>query len=161
MKLKKFNQLFEREGFDDIYEPFDDDDYNYRYDKEYKGEDEDDSDDDMSHLCYLLRSMFNNSNVDVNVENSGLDLSITAQFARRESLSDIVKVFEVIKKIKKDILAQYSSSYEMWETKSGSPMITFEFMLEDDDDKDGVDDSDNIMIPIIIVMTMMMTLILT
>jgi len=82
--------------------------------------------------------MFNNSNVDVNVENSGLDLSITAQFARRESLSDIVKVFEIIKKIKKDVLAQYSSSYEMWETKSGSPMITFEFMLDDDDDKDGV-----------------------
>ena len=138
MKLKKFNQLFEREGFDDIYEPFDYDDDDYRYDKEYKGEDEDDSDDDMSHLCYLLRSMFNNSNIDVNVENSGLDLSITAQFARRESLSDVVKVFEVVKKIKKDILAQYSSSYEIWETKSGSPMITFEFMLEDDNDKDGV-----------------------
>lgn len=139
MKLKKFNQLFEREGFDDIYEPFDyDDDDDYRYDKEYKGEDEDDSDDDMSHLCYLLRSMFNNSNVDVNVENSGLDLSITAQFARRESLSDIVKVFEIVKKIKKDVLAQYSSSYEIWETKTGTPMITFEFMLEDDDDKDGV-----------------------
>jgi hypothetical protein len=145
MKLKKFNQLFEREGFDDIYEPFDEDDYNYSRDDEYKGEDEDDSDDDMSHLCYLLRSMFNNNNIDVNVENSGLDLSITAQFARRESLSDIVRVFEVIKKIKKDILAQYSSSYEMWETKSGSPMITFEFMLEDDDDKDGVvtDDKDD------------------
>jgi hypothetical protein len=140
MKLKKFNQLFEREGFDDIYEPFDydDDDDDYRYDKEYKGEDEDDSDDDMSHLCYLLRSMFNNSNVDVNVENSGLDLSITAQFARRESLSDIVKVFEIVRKIKKDVLAQYSSSYEIWETKTGTPMITFEFMLEDDDDKDGV-----------------------
>lgn len=145
MKLKKFNQLFEREGFDDIYEPFDyDDDDDYRYDKEYKGEDEDDSDDDMSHLCYLLRSMFNNSNVDVNVENSGLDLSITAQFARRESLSDIVKVFEIVRKIKKDVLAQYSSSYEIWETKKGTPMITFEFMLEDDDDKDGIvtDDKD-------------------
>lgn len=147
MKLKKFNQLFEREGFDDIDNPFyddEDDDYS-RYDKEYQGEDENDEDDDMSHLCYLLRSMFNNSNIDVNVENSGLDLSITAQFARRESLSDIVKVFEIVKKIKKDILAQYSSSYEMWETKSGSPMITFEFMLEDDDDKDGVvtDDKDD------------------
>lgn len=147
MKLKKFNQLFEREGFDDIDDPFYDDDYNdYRYDKEYKGEDEDDdSDDDMSHLCYLLRSMFNNSNVDVNVENSGLDLSITAQFARRESLSDIVKVFEIVRKIKKDVLAQYSSSYEIWETKTGTPMITFEFMLDGDDDKDGVvtDDKDD------------------
>jgi len=149
MKLKKFKQLFEREGFDYIDDPFYDDDDNYysRYDKEYKGEDEDDDsyDDDMSHLCYLLRSMFNNSNIDVNVENSGLDLSITAQFGRRESLIDIIRVFEIIKKIKKDILAQYSSSYEIWETKQGVPMITFEFMLEDDDDKDGVvtDDKDD------------------
>jgi hypothetical protein len=138
MKLKKFNQLFEREGFDDIDGYDYEDDYDYSREDEYKGEDEDDSDDDMSHLCYLLRSMFNNSNVDVNVENSGLDLSITAQFARRESLSDIVKVFEIVRKIKKDVLAQYSSSYEIWETKTGTPMITFEFMLEDDDDKDDV-----------------------
>jgi hypothetical protein len=138
MKLKKFNQLFEREGFDDIDGYDYEDDYDYSREDEYKGDDDDDSDDDMSHLCYLLRSMFNNSNVDVNVENSGLDLSITAQFARRESLSDIVKVFEIVKKIKKDVLAQYSSSYEIWETKTGTPMITFEFMLEDDDDKDGV-----------------------
>ena len=146
MKLKKFNQLFEREGFDDIDGYDYEDDYDYSREDEYKGDDdEDDSDDDMSHLCYLLRSMFNNSNVDVNVENSGLDLSITAQFARRESLSDIIKVFEIVRKIKKDVLAQYSSSYEMWETKSGSPMITFEFMLDDDDDKDGVvtDDKDD------------------
>jgi hypothetical protein len=138
MKLKKFNQLFEREGFDDI-DGYDDDAYDYSREDEYKGEDEDDdSDDDMSHLCYLLRSMFNNSNVDVDVESKGLDLSITAQFARRESLSDIVKVFEIVKKIKKDILAQYSSSYEIWETKKGSPVITFDFLLEDDDDNDGV-----------------------
>lgn len=139
MKLKKFNQLFEREGFDDIDGYDYEDDYDYSREDEYKGDDDDDdSDDDMSHLCYLLRSMFNNSNVDVNVENSGLDLSITAQFARRESLSDIVKVFEIVRKIKKDVLAQYSSSYEIWETKTGTPMITFEFMLDDDDDKDGV-----------------------
>lgn len=136
MKLKKFKQIVEREGFDDIDYPFYDND-----DEEYKDEedeeDDSDSDDDMSHLCYLLRSMFNNI-IDVNVENSGLDVSITAQFGRRESISDVVKVFEIIKKIKKDILAQYSSYYEMWETKSGLPMITFEFTLDGDDDKDGI-----------------------
>lgn len=144
MKLKKFNQLFEREGFDDIYGY--EDDYDYSEDDEYKGEnEEEDSDDDMSHLCYLLRSMFNNSNIDVDVESKGLDLSITAQFARRESLGDVIRVFEIVKKIKKDILAQYSSSYEIWETKKGTPIITFEFMLEDDKDGDGVvtDDKDD------------------
>jgi hypothetical protein len=136
MKLKKFNQLFEREGFDDIYEPYDEDEDDYsRYDKD---EDDSEYDDDMSHLCYLLRSMFNSSNIDVDVESKGLDLSITAQFDRRESLSDIVKVFEIVKKIKKDILAQYSSSYEIWETKKGTPVITFYFLLEDDKDGDGV-----------------------
>ena len=139
MKLKNFNQLFEREGFDDI------DEYDYKDDYS-RNENDDDDGDDMSHLCYLLRSMFSNINIDVDVDNSGLDLSIIAQFSRKESLSDIVKVFEVVKKIKKDILAQYSSYYEMWETKTGTPMITFEFMLEDEDnDKDGVvtDDRDN------------------
>jgi hypothetical protein len=139
MKLKKFNQLFEREGFDDIdnpfYDDFDDDDYNSK--DEYNGEDED-SDDDMEHLCYLLRQMFNNSNFDINVENSGLDLSMTAQFERKESLRDVIKLFEIVKKIKKDILPQYESSYEMWETKSGRPMITFDFTLDDDADRDGV-----------------------
>jgi hypothetical protein len=139
MKLKKFNQLFEREGFDDIdnpfYDDFDDDDYNSK--DEYNGEDED-SDDDMEHLCYLLRQMFNNSNFDVNVENSGLDLSMTVQFERKESLKDVIKLFEIVKKIKKDILPQYESSYEMWETKSGRPMITFDFTLDDDADGDGV-----------------------
>lgn len=139
MKLKKFKQLFEREGFDDIdnpfYDDFDDDDYNSK--DEYNGEDED-SDDDMDHLCYLLRQMFNNSNFDINVENSGLDLSMTAQFERKESLKDVIKLFEIVKKIKKDILPQYESSYEMWETKSGRPMITFEFTLDDDSDGDGV-----------------------
>ena len=140
MKLKNFNQLFEREGFDDI------DEYDYKDDYSRNENDDDDDDDDMSHLCYLLRSMFSNINIDVDVDNSGLDLSIIVQFSRKESLSDIVKVFEVVKKIKKDILAQYSSYYEMWETKTGTPMITFEFMLEDEDnDKDGVvtDDRDN------------------
>lgn len=141
MKLKKFNQLFEREGFDYIDGYDDDEDYDYSRDE--KEEDEDS--DDMSHLCYLLRSMFNNNNIDVEVVNKGLDLSITAHFSRREDLNDIIRVFEVVKKIKKDILAQYSSSYEIWETKKGIPVITFDFNLDDDDDKDGVftDDKDD------------------
>jgi hypothetical protein len=144
MKLKKFNQLFEREGFD--FDGYDDDyDDDYSRDKEYKGEDENEYDDDMSHLCYLLRSMFGNSNIDVSVDNSGLDLSITAKFDKKEHLGDIIKLFEVVKKIKKDILAQYSSYYQIWEDKMGYPIITFDFNLDEDGDKDGVytDDKDD------------------
>ena len=131
MKLKKFNIFEKREGFDDIYDPYDDyDEDEFMGDSEYDPN-EDDNADDMDHLCYLLRQMFYNIGIeDINVESAGLDISISIQFNRKEQLKDIVKVFSVIKKIKKDILAQYEDSFEMWETKSGNPVITFDFNLD-------------------------------
>ncbi len=131
MKLKKFNLFEKREGFDDIYDPYDDyDEDEFMGDSEYDPN-EDDNADDMDHLCYLLRQMFYNIGIeDINVESAGLDISISIQFNRKEQLKDIVKVFSVIKKIKKDILAQYEDSFEMWETKSGNPVITFDFNLD-------------------------------
>ena len=143
MKLKKFNIFEKREGFDDIYDPYDDYDEEefYSDDRDYNQEDDNNSD-DMDHLCYLLRQMLYNIGMDyVNVENNGLDISISVQFNRKEQLKDIVKVFSVIKKIKKDILAQYEDSFEMWETKSGNPVITFDFNL--DDTKGSSKDEDN------------------
>ena len=148
MKLKKFNLFEKREGFDDIDEPLyprkewnsydddDDDDYENYDDDEFEKDDynpeEDENSDDMDHLCYLLRQMMYNSGIDdVSVESSNLDISISVQFNRKEQLKDILKVFGVIKKIKKDILAQYEDSFEMWETKSGNPVITFEFNYDD------------------------------
>lgn len=101
-------------------------------------EDDDDmSTDDMSHLLYLLRSMFNNSGIEnVYVENKKMDITISVEMRRRERLRDIIKVFEVSNKLKKDILAQYDSEFSMWETKDGRPMLVFNFYydegLEDD-----------------------------
>lgn len=118
----------------DDEDDYDEDDYN-RYGH---GPDEDDiNDDDMSHLLYLLRSMFNNSGIEnVYVENKKMDISISVEMRRRERLRDIMKVFEVANKLKKDILAQYDSEFEMWETKDGRPMLVFNFYydegLEDD-----------------------------
>lgn len=149
MKLKKFNLFEKREGFDDIDEPLNpkkewnsyDDDYDYDDDDEFTKDDdynseEDENSDDMDHLCYLLRQMMYNSGIDdISVESSGLDISISVQFNRKEQLKDIVKVFGIIKKIKRDILAQYEDSFEMWETKSGNPVITFDFNYDDRDSK--------------------------
>ncbi len=109
------------------------DDYDYG---DY--EDDDDVDvDDMQHLLYLLRTMFKNSGVeDVYVESKKMDISISVEMRRRETIKDIMRVFEVANKLKKDILAQYDSEFEMWETKEGRPMFVFNFYygegLEDD-----------------------------
>ena len=137
MRLKKFNLFEKREGFDDIY---DNDDYNYDFDgNEYDGEYEDDLDDnyqddsegndDMETLCSLIRQMFEY----VDVEYKDLNISISVQFNNKgESLKNVIKSFDVARKIRNSVLAQYESSFELWETKNKkSTIISFDFDLED------------------------------
>jgi len=109
--------------------PYDDDDYE-------SGE-EPIEEDDMQNLLYLLRTMFRNSGIEeVYVENKKMDITITVAARRRERLKDIINIFAVANKLKKDILAQYDSEFGMWESKEGSPLFVFNFYydegLEDD-----------------------------
>lgn len=144
MKIRSYKQVFERD-IDSEYDPKDDflfpksrNQYGSKYeddeDFEQKKDDIDyENDDDVQHLLYLLREMFKNVGVSVDVEASSDDISITAFLNRRGKLSDVIKIFEVVKKLKKDILGQYDSQFELWETKKGDPRITFEFSLEGED----------------------------
>lgn len=97
--------------------------------------------DDMDHLLYLLRTMFKNSGVEVQIDNRGLDIMIYALMDRKERLKDIINVLEVANKLKKDILPQYDSELEMWETRKGQPMMVFNFLYGEglgDDNDDGI-----------------------
>ena len=134
MKLKKFNQLFEREGFDHI-DGYDDDYEDEGYDK-LNSDDYDDSDgsgnqDDMAHLEYLLREMFRNVGIDVTVTSDNGDIQIVAMLNQKERLRDVISIFSVANKLKKDILAQYDSEFDLWEDKKGQPMLTFSFYYGD------------------------------
>lgn len=97
----------------------------------------DDSDDyrgeegDMKHLINLLTTMFKNSGIEAEVEYKDLDIMIYIVMNEKERLKDIINVFEVGAKLKKDILPQYISEVVMWETKSGDPMIALNFMYDD------------------------------
>ena len=135
MKLKKFNQLFEREGFDHI-DGYDDDYEDEGYDK-LNSDDYDDSDDngggqdDIEHLEYLLREMFRNVGIDVTVTSDNGDIKIVAMLNQKERLRDVISIFSVANKLKKDILAQYDSEFDLWEDKKGLPMLTFNFYYGD------------------------------
>jgi len=110
---------------DDEYEGYED------------GEDEDIREDDMQHLLYLLRTMFKNSGIDdVEIENKKLDITIYCRLNRRERLKDIIKVFEVANKLKKDILSQYDSEFDMWSNRDGSSNLVFSFMYDEGLDDD-------------------------
>ncbi len=115
----------------------DDEDYDYEDDSTHDYEDEDISQDDMQHLLYLLRSMFRNSGIeDVEVTNHKMDITITCKLRRRERLKDLIKVFEIAKKLKKDILAQYDSEVEMFDQydkseKISRPHVEFTFLYDE------------------------------
>jgi hypothetical protein len=122
--------FYDKDDEDDIssnYSPKKDSTFrDEEYDEEY-GEDGINSN-DIQHLNYLLRSMFKNSGIeDVQIENKKLDISISCVLRKRESMKNVIKVFEIAKKLKRDILAQYDSEFEMWETKDGRPLLTFNF----------------------------------
>lgn len=158
MKLSKYNKFFENNDWDEGEEDFfnrwdsgsksksknDEDDWeSYNrwglgdyseddYKDDYDEDGKDIEDDDMSNLLYLLRSMFRNSGIEeVYVENKKMDITISVELRRRERLKDIIKVFEVANKLKRDILAQYDSEFEMWETKEGRPLLVFNFMYDE------------------------------
>ena len=147
MKLKNYKELFEK------YEDTDYDDESYYNEDEYlfgrpnhskkvTEEDEEDvdsiGDSDMENLLYLLRTMFKNKGIkNVYIEHDDLDITISVTMGYREKIESIISVFDTAKRLKRDILPQYDSEFEMWETKDGRPLLTFNFYygegLEDDE----------------------------
>lgn len=112
--------------------------YDYKDDDDDDGYEYEEDSEEMEHLLYLLRMMFKNSGIEeVEVSSKGLDIEIDVYLNKEERLKSILKVFEVAKKLKKDILAQYDSEFNMYYTKEGDPVLTFNFDYGDglDDDK--------------------------
>ena len=146
MKLKNYKELFEK------YEDTDYEDESYYNDDDYlfgrpshskKGTEEEEEemigDSDMDNLLYLLRTMFKNKGIkDVYVEHDELDITISVTMGYKEKIESIISVFDTAKRLKRDILPQYDSEFEMWETKDGKPLLTFNFYygegLEDDEE---------------------------
>ena len=134
---------------DDWYDDDDDDDYygkrtssnpkfNDGDDDDYDYTDGDEDDDDVEHLLYLLRQMFRNSGVDdVRITaKRNEDIVIECYLRKKESLRNVIKVFEVANKLKRDILSQYDSEFDMWESKTGGGILTFGFTLNEGLDDD-------------------------
>ena len=77
-------------------------------------------DNDMDHLKYLLRGMFRNKGFsNVSITNNDLDLTIRCSLSYREKLSDLISLFDLVNKLKTDILPQYDSDYDTWESQKG------------------------------------------
>jgi hypothetical protein len=134
IRIEKYviNEKIDEEEFsedfgDYEYEPLDDD-------PDYDVTDEDEED----HLCYLIRSMFNNYGLNVQVERNDLDITVNIFLEIKERMKNILKAFDVVYKMRKDILPQYDSQMELFETKSGYPVLSFEFYYDSGDKDDNL-----------------------
>ena len=47
---------------------------------------------------------------------------------------DVIKIYEVIKKIDKDVLIDFDLECDIWETKKVEPLLIFNFYSMGDDD---------------------------
>lgn len=133
--------------YDDWYDEEDEDYYagkssNPKFDDvdDFEDYEEDEDDDAVEHLTYLLRQMFRNSGInDVRVTAKGNeDIMVEVHMTKKESLRSIIKVFEVANKLKRDILAQYYTEFDIWKSRTGGSILTFSFTLN------GYDNDDNL-----------------
>lgn len=147
MKLHKYILTLKESKFDDArnYSYDDDDDFDKdvpRWEEEeeegsYFSEEPSDEDEE-DHLCYLIRSMFNNYGINAQVERNDLDITVYVFLQMKERMKNILKTFDVVNKLKKDILPQYDSELELYESKQGYPIFRFDFFYGTGDKDDNL-----------------------
>ncbi len=126
--IKKYQdfKINEKWGDEDEY-PNDD-----IYDEKEQGEEEVDFDGEMDYLCQTIESLFDNSNINCNVTNQDLDLTVFVFPEKKETLKNLTKIFDIANKLRRDILPQYSSEFEIYKQKDGYTVITFQFTYEEE-----------------------------
>jgi len=122
MKIKNY-KIFEKENIDDVNL---DDDQIYGSPKK---EEEYDPNEDMDHFLYLLRSHFKNLGIsDIQVYmDADLNVEIYAILNKREKIKNLLNIFNAVQKVSTDLLPQYDSEFELYESKSGDPVLLFTF----------------------------------
>ena len=134
--LDSFNNFKLNEDWDD--DNLDDwDEYQYKPGKE---EEEEHKDGEMGELAYWIRQMFRANKLEASVETENYDLMVYIFLEKREKIGTLLSVFEVVNKIKKDLLTYYDAEVELYENKQGFPILKFNFSWAgESDSEDGED----------------------
>lgn len=127
--------------YDDWYDDSDDDNYkpkrssNPKFDDDnddYNDDDVEGEDDGSEHLNYLLRQMFRNAGVgDVRITSvKNEEILIECHIPKETTLRNVIKIFEVANKLKRDILAQYDTEFDIWQGGEKG-ILMFDFLLNE------------------------------
>jgi hypothetical protein len=99
-------------------------------------EEEPESDSEIDELGFWVRKMFKNNQIDAKVESEDLNLHTYLFLERKEKISKLLKIFDIVAKVKNDLLTQYDVEVELYENKKGFPILKFDFYWSDEEDDD-------------------------
>ena len=89
---------------------------------------DDDDRDAMDHLASTIRNMISNLGIsEFYVNSEAFDLSVQFILNKTERFTKVMKIMGLLRKLQTDILIQYDSEVDLWETKEGEPMLTIDF----------------------------------
>lgn len=132
MKLKKYFEMND----DDIDDDIDDtEDLDIDEIEELGIDDVEDvnQDDVIENLLSTLRKMIKNSGFDNAYVFTDDEGCINVQFVlnKTEKIAGVMKIMNLLKKLETDILIQYDSEFDLWETKDSDPLITAKFFYDE------------------------------
>ena len=135
-KLKKYDQFINEklEGYPN--DGWDDEDYD---------DEEESNTDDIDNLKYLLRKMITQAGIkNCEVTNTGMTMKVQitpttyGMIDYFYKLDEVINIYELIKKIDKDVLVDFDLECDIWETKKLEPLFIFNFYSSDEYDDEGL-----------------------
>lgn len=99
--------------------------------------------DDVEELCFWVEQMFVSNGLDVSVTSEEYDLNVYTFLNHREKISTLLKAFDVVGRVKGELLSKYNVELELYESKEGYPILKFSFTWEDVEEDYNDDDDDD------------------
>jgi hypothetical protein len=114
-----------------------------------KYEEDEDNDEELKaafqNLSNNIKNMITNAgfkNFTVSVHDK--DFVIEFIFEQNKKFSSFASLISLMKKIHKDILVTYEPAIDLWHTKDGRPLITFDFYYKEGGSKKNYDWTDDL-----------------
>jgi len=94
--------------------------------------------DEGDNLAYEIRQILKGYGINSEVDFEGkYGLTIRVNLQKREKMANIMKIMDtIVNKVKRDILPQYESEVELYETTKGQPVLEFDFYMLGDSNSD-------------------------
>jgi len=98
--------------------------------KEFLKENNSDDDDyflGIEQIKQNIKDMFKNGNYQVNIMNKEMNFSIEIYMEKKNDITKIYNVFQIINKLKNGVFVDYEAEFDIWTNRSEKTVLIFDF----------------------------------